>query len=144
PEKIADTRSLSGVDVINIPYPVTRDYRNILPYIPGVVQDSGGQPHVAGCHTYQTLDTLDGFDITDPVNGTLQLRVSTDALRSIDVQTSRYSAEYGRSSAGVISLGTGIGDDHLRYSGTNFLPSFKFIRGVIWISGRPVSPFPAR
>jgi hypothetical protein len=130
PEKIADTRTLSGLDIINIPYPVTRDYRNILPYIPGVVQDSSGQAHVAGGHTYQTLDTLDGFDITDPVNGSLQLRVSTDALRSIDVQSSRYSAEFGRSSAGVLNLTTGIGDDHLRYSGTNFLPSFKFIRGV--------------
>ena len=130
PEKIADTRSLSGLDVINIPYPVTRDYRNILPYIPGVVQDSSGQPHVVGGHTYETLDTMDGFDITDPVSGTLQLRVSTDAIRSIDVQSSRYSAEFGRSSAGVLNLTTGIGDDHLRYSGTNFLPSFKFIRGI--------------
>lgn len=130
PEKIADTRSLSGLDIINIPYPITRDYRNVLPFIPGVVQDSSGQPHVAGGHTYQTLDTLDGFDITDPVDGTLQLRVSTDALRGIDVQSSRYSAEYGRSSAGVLSLSTGIGDDHLRYTGTNFLPSFKFIRGI--------------
>ena len=130
PEKIADTRTLSGLDIINIPYPVTRDYRNILPFIPGVVQDSGGQPHVAGGHTYETLDTLDGFDVTDPVNGTLQLRVSTDALRSIDVQSSRYSAEYGRSSAGVLNLTTGIGDDRLRYSGTNFLPSFKLIRGI--------------
>ncbi|HTM42887.1 MAG TPA: carboxypeptidase-like regulatory domain-containing protein, partial [Terriglobales bacterium] len=130
PEKIADTRTLSGLDVINIPYPVTRDYRNILPYIPGVVQDSSGQPHVVGGHTYETLDTMDGFDITDPVNGTLQLRVSTDAIRSIDVQSSRYSAEFGRSSAGVLNLTTGIGDEHLRYSGTNFLPSFKFIRGI--------------
>jgi hypothetical protein len=130
PEKISDQRSLSGLDIVNIPYPITRDYRNVLPYIPGVVQDSNGQPHVAGGHTYQTLDTLDGFDITDPVSGTLQLRVSTDALRSIDVETSRYSAEYGRSSAGVLNLATGIGDDHLRYTGTNFVPSFKFIRGV--------------
>ncbi|HEU5335664.1 MAG TPA: carboxypeptidase-like regulatory domain-containing protein, partial [Terriglobales bacterium] len=130
PEKIADTRSLSALDIINIPYPITRDYRNILPYIPGVVQDSSGQPHVSGGHTYETLDTLDGFDVTDPVNGTLRLRVSTDALRGIDVQTSRYSAEYGRSSAGVLSLSTGIGDDRLRFTGTNFLPSFKFIRGV--------------
>ena len=130
PEKIADTRSLSGLDIINIPYPITRDYRNVLPYIPGVVQDSSGQPHVSGGHTYETLDTLDGFDVTDPVNGTLQLRVSTDALRGIDVQSTRYSAESGRSSAGVLSLSTGIGDDHLRYTGTNFLPSFKFIRGI--------------
>src|SRR5579864_6736517 len=130
PEKIADTRTLSGLDVINIPYPVTRDYRNILPYIPGVVQDNTGQPHVVGGHTYETLDTMDGFDITDPVSGTLQLRVSTDAIRSIDVQSSRYSAEFGRSSAGVLNLTTGIGDEHLRYTGTNFLPSFKFVRGV--------------
>jgi hypothetical protein len=130
PEQISDTRTLSGVDIINIPYPVTRDYRNVLPYIPGVVQDNNGQPHVVGGHTYETLDTLDGFDITDPVDGSLQLRVSTDALRSIDVKSSRYSAEYGRSSAGVLNLTTGIGDDHLRYSGTNFLPSAKFIRGI--------------
>lgn len=130
PEKIPDTRSLSTLDIINIPYPITRDYRNILPYIPGVVQDRSGQPHVSGGHTYENLDTLDGFDVTDPVNGALQLRVSTDALRGIDVQSSRYSTEYGRSSAGVLSLSTGIGDDRLRYSGTNFLPSFKFIRGI--------------
>src|SRR5439155_14632508 len=122
----ANTESLSGVDVVNIPYPVTRDYRRVLPFIPGVVSDSQGQPHVAGGRTNETLDMFDGFDVTDPVDGLLHLRVSTDAIRSIDVQSSRYSAQYGRASAGVLSLATGIGDNKLRYSATNFLPSVKF------------------
>jgi hypothetical protein len=130
PERTANTESLSGVDVVNIPYPVTRDYRRVLPFIPGVVSDSQGQPHVAGGRTNETLDMFDGFDITDPVDGLLHLRVSTDAIRSIDVQSSRYSAQYGRASAGVLSLATGIGDNKLRYSATNFLPSVKFIRGI--------------
>jgi hypothetical protein len=130
PEKVANTQGLSGLDVVNIPYPVTRDYRNILPFIPGVVADANGQPHLAGGHAYSNLDLLDGFDVTDPVDGQLHLRVSTDAIRSIDVETSRYSAQYGRASAGVLNLGTGIGDDQFRYSGTNFLPSFKTNQGI--------------
>ena len=130
PAKTANTESLSGLDVVNIPYPTTRDYRNVLPFIPGVVQDASGQPHVGGGYTYQTLDVLDGFDISDPVSGLLRLRVSTDAIRSIDVQSSRYSAQYGRASAGVIDLHTGIGDNHFRYSATNFIPSAKVVQGV--------------
>jgi hypothetical protein len=33
------------------------------------VQDSSGQPHVAGAQTYQTLTLLDGFNVTQPANG---------------------------------------------------------------------------
>jgi hypothetical protein len=40
-----------------------------LNFIPGVVQDSSGQPHVAGAQTYQTLTLLDGFNVTQPANG---------------------------------------------------------------------------
>ncbi len=130
PAKTANTESLSGLDVVNIPYPVTRDYRNILPFIPGVVADQNGQPHLAGGHAYSNLDLLDGFDVTDPVDGQLHVRVSTDAIRSIDVSTTRYSTQFGRSTAGVLNLTTGIGDDHFRYSATNFLPSFKANQGV--------------
>jgi hypothetical protein len=130
PAKTANTESLSGLDVVDIPYPVTRDYRNILPFIPGVVADQNGQPHLAGGHAYSSLDLLDGFDVTDPVDGQLHVRVSTDAIRSIDVSTTRYSTQFGRSTAGVLNLTTGIGDDHFHYSATNFLPSFKTNQGV--------------
>lgn len=130
PERTADTRTLSDLDIVNIPYSNNRDYRAVLPYIPGVVQGPDGQPHIDGAHTYETLDTLDGFNVSQPVTGALNVRVSADALRSIDVQTSRYSAQYGKASGGLLNLTTGTGDDHLRFNATNFLPSFEFRNGL--------------
>jgi hypothetical protein len=130
PVQTASTEQITGLDILNIPYPSTHDYRNVLNFIPGVVQDSGGQPHIAGASTYQTLTLLDGFNVTQPANGALQLRVSTDAIRSIQTQDSRISAEYGKGSGGVLAVNTGIGDDHFFFAATNFLPSAQLKRGI--------------
>jgi hypothetical protein len=130
PAQTSSQEQLTGVDIVNIPYPVTRDYRNVLNFIPSVVQDVNGQPHVAGAETYQTLTLLDGFNITQPANGQLLMRVSTDALRSVNVETSRYSAEYGKGSGGVLDLNTGIGDDHFRFASTDFIPSLQDKKGI--------------
>lgn len=125
PAQISSQETLSGLDVLNIPYPATHDYRNALNFIPGVVQDVNGQPHVAGAQTYQTLTVLDGFNVTQPANGQLLVRVSTDAFRSIQIEASREPAEFGKGSGGVLRLNTGIGDDHFRFAGTDFLPSLQ-------------------
>src|SRR5262249_14937702 len=130
PAHTEQREQLSGIDVLNIPYPTTRDYRNVLNFIPGVIQDVNGQPHVAGAETYQTLVLLDGFNVTQPADGSLLLRVSPDALRSIELENSRYSAEYGKGSGGVLHLNTGIGDDHFRFAATNFVPSLQNRKGV--------------
>lgn len=125
PTQISAQQSISGLDVINIPYPGTHDYRNVLNFIPGVVQDNFGQPHVAGAQTYETETLLDGFNITQPANGELIARISTDAFRSIEVESAREPAEYGKGPGGVLALNTGIGDDHYRFWATDFLPSFQ-------------------
>jgi len=110
PAQISAQETISGLDVLNIVYPATNDYRNALNFIPGVVQDQSGQPHVAGAETYQTVTLLDGFNVTQPANGQLLVRVSTDAFRSIQVEPSREPAEAGKGSGGLLSLNTGIGD----------------------------------
>ena len=102
PAQIAAQQTLSGLDVLNIPYPATHDYRNVLNFIPGVVQDMNGQPHVAGAETYQTVTLLDGFNITQPANGQLLARISTDAFRSIQVEPAREPAEFGKGSGGLL------------------------------------------
>ena len=56
-------------EIVNIPYPTSRDIRNILPFNPGVVADVSGQVHVAGSETWETLDEIDGFDVRSPVHG---------------------------------------------------------------------------
>ena len=54
-------------EIVNIPYQTSRDIRYLLPFYPGVVQDATEQVHVAGSETWETLDTIDGFDIRSPV-----------------------------------------------------------------------------
>ena len=123
PAQIPAQETITGLDVINLVYPGTHDYRNVLNFIPGVVQDQSGQPHIAGAQTYQTVTLLDGFNVTQPANGQLVVRVSTDAFRSIEVEPSREPAEFGKGSGGLLRLNTGIGDDHFRFFATNFIPS---------------------
>lgn len=125
PAQVTAQESISGLDVLNIVYPASHDYRNALNYIPGIVQDQTGQPHVVGAQTYQTVTLLDGFNATQPANGQLLIRVSSDAFRSIQVEPSREPAEDGKGSGGVLRLNTGIGDDHFRFFATNFIPSVQ-------------------
>ncbi|MGA2964236.1 MAG: TonB-dependent receptor [Candidatus Korobacteraceae bacterium] len=130
PTQTASQEQLTGLNIIDIPYPDTRDYRNALNFIPGVVQDASGQPHVAGAETYQTLTLLDGFNVTQPANGLLLVRVSTDAFRLVQVESSRIPAEYGKATAGVLSMNTLTGDDHYRFTITDFIPSVQDKNGL--------------
>jgi hypothetical protein len=129
PARSVSEEQLSGIDILNIPYPNTRDYRYALEYIPGVVLDQNAQPHLAGSETYQTLVVLDGFNVTQPANGALLVRPSTDALRAVRAETSRIPAQYGKASGGVLAIETGIGDDHYRFAATNFVPSLQNKKG---------------
>jgi hypothetical protein len=141
PTQISAQETISGLDVVNIVYPSTHDYRNVLNFIPGVVQDQSGQPHVAGAQTYQTVTLLDGFNVTQPANGQLLVRVSTDAFRSIQVEPSREPAEDGKGSGGVLSLNTGIGDDHFRFWATDFIPSIQDKHGIRFDQFLPLIAF---
>ncbi|HZZ37910.1 MAG TPA: carboxypeptidase regulatory-like domain-containing protein [Acidobacteriaceae bacterium] len=129
-EQTSNQLTLAVPEVINVPFPTNRDIRNLLPFIPSVVPDEYGQVHVAGGATYMTLDTLDGFDIRSPISGNLSLHFSTDAVRSVDTETTRYPVEYGRSTGGVIAFTTGTGDNKFRYDATNFVPSVRNLNGL--------------
>lgn len=130
PEQVSDKMTMNVPEITNVPYPTSRDIRNLLPFYPAVVQDESGQVHVAGSETWSTLDLLDGFDIRSPVSGNLALRVSADAVRSIDQESTRYPVEFGRSTGGVIALYTGMGDNKFRFNATNFVPSFQQKNGI--------------
>jgi outer membrane receptor protein involved in Fe transport len=130
PVQTASTEQLNSREIINLPHPVTRDIRYALPLLPGVLQDASGQIHVDGAATHQIHDQLDGFNITGPATGLLNLRVSVDALRSVKVESSRVPAEFGKGSGGVLSLATGIGDDHMRFTATDFIPALQSERGI--------------
>jgi hypothetical protein len=131
PTNTTSNATLNSKEVINIPYATTRDYRNVLPFISSrVLRSPTGQVHVNGSASYQLYSQLDGFNISQPSTGLLDIRVSPDALRTIEVQGSRNSAEFGKGSGGVLSLATGMGDDKYRFNVTDFVPSFQTRKGV--------------
>jgi hypothetical protein len=123
-------QELTGREVVNLPFPSTRDIRNVLPLLPGVLRGPDGKTYVGGSAAHQVLYQIDGFTVSDPVAGGLDLRLNADAVRSLHLQQSRYSAEYGRASGGIISMETGMGDDHYRFSATDFIPSLQTRKGL--------------
>jgi hypothetical protein len=125
PSRAASTQKLSTEDIINLPYPVTRDIRTALPLMPDVLPDQNGQIHVDGADSNQMVYLLDGFDVTQPVNNLNEIRVSTDAIRSVDLEDSRESVEYEQGSGGILNLQTMMGDDHYRFTASDFVPSLS-------------------
>jgi hypothetical protein len=125
PQQPSERKELDNQEILAVPYPAPQDYRNALQLFDGVVQDNAGRYHFNGASSNQVNYTLDGFNISNPVTGQLDARVNIDSIQSMTVQTSRFSAENGRGSAGVLDLATRMGDDRFRFSGTNFVPGIS-------------------
>jgi len=130
PQQPADHKELVNAEIQAVPFPASQDYRNALAMLNGVILDNSGIPHFNGGAASQTNYTLDGFNMSDPVTGGLGTRLNVDAIQSTDLESSRYSAESGRGSAGVLDVKTKMGDDRWRFGATNFFPSISTDGGV--------------
>jgi len=122
PEQPSDRKELDNTEMLAVPYAAPADYRSALQMFDGVVPDNNGRYHFNGARSNQTNYTLDGFNISNPVTGELDTRVNIDTIQSMEVESSRFSADNGRGSAGVLELKTKMGDDRWRFGGTNFIP----------------------
>jgi hypothetical protein len=129
-EQTQSERVLSGIQIMDIPYPSTHSLRDAMTLMPGQVEDSNGGLHFDGGRENQTNYLLDGFNISDPLTGTLKTTVSVEAVSSLDYLSGRYSPEYGQGSAGTLQIKTQTGDDQFRYSFTNFIPGVNTFEGL--------------
>lgn len=141
PEQTSSSAAITASDIATIPYPSTRDYRNVLAFIPGVIADTTGQIHVAGSSTQEIQDYVDGFVISQPSGGTLALRVNPDSLRKIDVTNSRYPAMYGQGSGGLTDFSIQDGDNHFRFNATDFIPTVQNVKGITFNNWTPRAYF---
>ena len=73
---------------------------------------------------------LDGFDISDPIDGRFRTMLAVEGVRSLDLYSSRESPEYGRGSGGTMQVETDNGTDQLRYTATNFIPGLTTNGGI--------------
>jgi len=132
PVDIAQTQNearLTGTEINDIPYPNSHSLRDSLQLMPGVVLDAAGALHFEGASENQVLYVLNGFNITDPVSGQLHTTLAVESVRAADYSSGRYSPEYGKGSAGVLSLSTENGTDAFHYTATDFIPGLQFQQG---------------
>ena len=130
PEEPSDERRLTNVEIIEAPYPSPHDLRNALPLFQNVITDAGGRLHFNGGAEDQVNLRLDGFNIADPGTGQLEARINIDSVQTLELESSRFSAEKGRGSSGSLDIRTRMGDEKWRFSGTNFVPGVTTHRGL--------------
>jgi hypothetical protein len=123
-------QTLSGSELLDVPFSGSGSVKAGMTTLTGVVSDAFGGIHVNGAPESETLFLLDGFNIADPLTGIVDPRVTIEAVRAITVHSGPYSAEYGRGSAGVVDIVTNTGDDRVRYSATDFVPTLSYEKGV--------------
>jgi outer membrane receptor for ferrienterochelin and colicin len=130
-ETTSTQQRLSGAEIMNVPYTAANNLKSAFQAIPGVVVTGAGQVHVNGGGADQTLYTLDGFNLNDPLTGTFNTRMSVESVQSLNVTSGPLEAEYGKGSAGTMAIRTVSGDDRFRASVTNFLPGVEYRKGLV-------------
>ncbi len=104
--------------------PVVKDVTAVTLLAPGAVEGDGriGQtgsrggnvPSIGGASPAENAYYINGFNVTNIVNGVAFNQIPFEAIAEHQVKTGGYGAEYGRSLGGVISVNTkrGTNDFH--------------------------------
>jgi hypothetical protein len=129
-EQSQNQEHLTGTEVNDVPYASSHNLRNSMPLLPGVVQDQVGGLHFNGASENQVLYLLNGFNVADPITGQFNTTLGVEGVRSMDFSSGRYSPEYGKGSAGVLSIRTDTGSDAFHYTATDFIPGVNINQGV--------------
>jgi hypothetical protein len=99
-------------DILNLPL-LGRNFSGLTALTPGVVSGSGSTNSfnfsVNGQREYSNSIQIDGVESTTNRTQDLTATPSVDAIQEFKVATSGYSAEFGRSAGGEISIQTKAG-----------------------------------
>lgn len=129
-DSVAPQQTINDQVIQNLPYTGRRNFLNALTLMPGVVKDNDGAMHIHGSRSDQIRYQLDGVNVTDPSGG-LGSNIPIDAIESVDLDLSGYSAEYGKGSGGVVRVESKFVGDKLKWDLTDFLPGMNFRRKTV-------------
>ncbi|MFY9553880.1 MAG: TonB-dependent receptor, partial [Blastocatellia bacterium] len=132
---------LGRAEVKNIPAkPAT--VTDTLPLIPGVVRSSEGEIKISGTGEHRSALVVNTADVTDPATGQFGVTVPVDSVETIEVFKTPYLAQFGRFTAGVVSVETRRGGDKWNFELNDPLPEFRIrsghLRGIREASPRIV------
>jgi len=138
-EKIALSQALGEEDIDSIPASASSKLRiqGVAALLPGVLKDTEGHLHFHGSSSEESNWTMDGFSLSDPTSGNLEVGLGIESVKSLDLFSGRYSAEFGKGTGGTMLLNSRMGTDQFRQRLTNFFPGIEFTRGLRFSDWRP-------
>ncbi|MBI4852798.1 MAG: TonB-dependent receptor [Acidobacteria bacterium] len=104
---------------------VNERFQDALPLLPGVVRGPDGLLNIKGARSGQSGLLVNSTNVTDPVTGDFAISLPIEAIESVSVLASPYSAEYGKFSGAVTAIGTRSGGDSYKFLFTNFFPRLR-------------------
>jgi outer membrane receptor protein involved in Fe transport len=125
-DTVAPQTTVNDEVIQNIPYTGRRNFLNALALMPGVMRDNSNQIHIHGSRSDQIRYQLDGMSLTDASTGGLSGNIPMDAIESIDLDLTGYSAEFGKGSGGVVRVHSQFIGDKYRFNVTDFIPGVDF------------------
>ena len=95
-----------------------------LPLLPGVVRVPGGGLMMSAAGEHRSALIVNSADVTDPATGQFGLTVPIDSVETMNVFQTPFLAEYGRFTAGLVSVETRRGGEHWKWELSDPFPDF--------------------
>jgi hypothetical protein len=96
-----------------------------LPLVPGVARTPGGGLQISGSGEHRSALIVNSADVTDPATGQFGLTVPIDQVESLNVYQTPFQAEYGRFTAGLVSVETRRGGDKWKFEFNDPFPEWR-------------------
>jgi len=123
-ESTAPAAGVSGATARQLPnQPAT--VSDALPLIPGVIREPGGALLISASAEHRSALIVNSADVTDPATGQFGLTVPMDSVETLNVYQTPYLAEYGRFTAGLVSVETRPGSEVWKWELNDPLPEFR-------------------
>src|SRR5882672_1843230 len=129
PEQTASVATeLQASQIKNLPSKPTT-VSDALPLVPGVIRSPQGEIKISGSGENRSAFIVNSADVTDPATGQFGTTVPVDSVQTINVFKTPFLAQYGRFTAGVVSVETKRGGDKWNFELNDPLPEFRILGG---------------
>ena len=95
-----------------------------LPLLPGVIRKPDGGLQISGTGEHRSSLIVNSADVTDPATGQFGLTVPIDIVDTMNVFQTPFLPEYGRFSAGLVSVETRRGGEKWNWELNDPFPEF--------------------
>jgi hypothetical protein len=119
---------LSSPHILALPL-VEQKFKAALPVVPGVVRTPNGEINIKGVAESQSLLLVDSAETVDPVTGSFYISLPVEAIQSMDVYKSAFSAEHGGFSGGLTSIQTRPPSSRLHFEAQAITPNPRIKEG---------------